>query len=394
MPGNSESTWALTVPEVVNLWQDVLEISGHGLTMRRPITRLQATSKRRKQALSPLWWNGEVSVELEICDCTGHVIIPSSRIFCLQGDGDLPDAVELSLLCLQPGESCEVCCHTASLATELAKLSDLPLLFRVGLLSRSDIQEYNCTTCLQSLSKILRHARLLFKQKRFLLALLKLRSLRNAQLPSKKLNEESLRLLCLCGHHLNLSAAKQWADQLVDCSFLAQHLVLRARVRLFTEPQEALRDLKTAFELDRASVDSSLVQRAKQQLKRQRRAAQWFDGKDADERTLEAGSQYVCYQCNRLRKNGRVGTTGSKLEGKYLCNECWRCWSVIRYSQQMELDRRLEKAAYSDYSTATDELPSLDERPQDWDSHHPMWKRVNEQRPGWQHADLRDPPGF
>ena len=49
-----------------------------------------------------------------------------------------------------------------------------------------------------------------------------------------------------------------------------------------------------------------------------------------------------------------------------------------------ELERRIEKATYSDYSTGTEELPSLDDVPQDWDSRHPMWNRENLERPDWQ----------
>ncbi|OLQ06328.1 hypothetical protein AK812_SmicGene10421 [Symbiodinium microadriaticum] len=98
----------------------------------------------------------------------------------------------------------------------------------------------------------------------------------------------------------------------------------------------------------------------------------------------QARSAVLCFQCGRLRSDGHVGEAGSKMAGRYLCEECWSCFRKIRRCQQLELDRRVEKATYSDYSTATDELPSLEDVPQDWDRRHPMWQRSNETNPDWQ----------
>eukprot|EP00439_Symbiodinium_sp_Y106_P044125 s2843_g5.t1 len=97
-----------------------------------------------------------------------------------------------------------------------------------------------------------------------------------------------------------------------------------------------------------------------------------------------ARSALLCFQCGRLRSGGHVGEAGSKMAHRYLCEECWSCFRKIRRCQQLELDRRVEKATYSDYSTATDELPSLEDVPQDWDRRHPMWQRSNETNPDWQ----------
>merc|ERR1711972_54980 len=98
----------------------------------------------------------------------------------------------------------------------------------------------------------------------------------------------------------------------------------------------------------------------------------------------------MCDQCNRYRPGGRHADTGSKWSGQYYCAECWECWVKIRRSQQRELDKRVEKATYSDYGTHTDELPSLDDVPKEWDSYHPMWHRNTEHRPDWQLTNLNE----
>jgi len=362
----------------VDLWQEALEITGSGLTMRRP--SWCKAQKDAKQVLSLEWWKAEVSLEMEVRDCVGRVVVPHHSVKgCVQGSGTLPDIVEIALLRLQPGQSCEVCCQKLSFRTWDLAEPNLPLYLRIWMISRS---KASAGSSLEGLQEVLQHAKLLIKQKRFLLALLKLRSLCNTPAPLERFNEETLRLLCICEHRLGLPA-KESADALVKCRFRSKNLVLRARIRMSSEPALALCDLKTASQLDPTFVSSELVRRAKQQLKRQRRAARWFDGHGVDERIEQASSPYICNQCNRLR-NGHKGEPGSKMEGKYLCEDCWKCWSTIRHSQQKELTRQVEKATYSDYSTGTDELPSLDDTPQDWDSRHPMWNRENVDRPNWQ----------
>ncbi|CAE8632699.1 unnamed protein product, partial [Polarella glacialis] len=109
------------------------------------------------------------------------------------------------------------------------------------------------------------------------------------------------------------------------------------------------------------------------------------------ERTAEATDEKVCVQCNQLRPEGkRVDDAASKWSGQYVCTECWECSRKIRRSQQKELDRRVEQATYSDYTTHTDELPSLDDTPQDWDSYHPMWRRERTDCPDWQLSQLSE----
>ena len=365
--GRFESALAQKL-QVTDLWEEALQITGTGLTMRRPIG--EATGMA--EVLCPEWWKVEVSLEMEVTDSIGRFVVPRSRKKHVQGDGTLPDVVEMSLLCLQPGQSCEVCCQKASLCTLLAESSNLPLYVRIWLLSRSESRN---SLHLQ----VLEHSRLLMKQKRFLLALLKLRSLCTHELLGQ-FKEEMLKLLCICEHHLGLPAAKVSADALVKGNRNAKYLVLRARINLSSEPSKAVHDLNMASELDPTLVNDRFLRRAKHEMKRERRAKQWFDGRDVEDRIAKARSPDICHQCNRLC-NGRKGT--SSMDRKYLCQECWTCWSTIRQSQQKELDRQVEKATYSDYSTGTDELPSLDDTPQDWNSRHPMWDRENRDRPNW-----------
>ncbi|CAK9035643.1 Uncharacterized protein SCF082_LOCUS21377 [Durusdinium trenchii] len=377
---------------VSDLWHEALGIPGHGLTLRRPNGQGRPEEVAVEEA--------DVSLDIEVCD--GHhghqVLVPRHRKSCVQGSGALPDAVEMCLWCLQPGQSAEVCqnANFGKLETfEGPEHPGFPLFFRVWLHSRAHPGSSGPETATPMASS-LHKAKVALKEKRFLLALLRLHSFWQTlkfTTPDNSLQEDFLRQLLICEHRLGLQTARRTANQLVQLHDSARNLMLRARVRLATEASRALRDITKAMELDPSCCDPQLLQRAKKHVKRQKRTRRWFDGRDVEERSLEAHDPHRCFQCHRVR-DGHTGEMGTKMERKYLCKDCWQCWWKIRRCQEAELKRQVEKATYSDYSTATDELPSLDDKPRDWDSRHPMWNRQSAERPDWQHGayQRRGPP--
>eukprot|EP00933_Yihiella_yeosuensis_P017467 TRINITY_DN14582_c0_g2_i1.p1 TRINITY_DN14582_c0_g2~~TRINITY_DN14582_c0_g2_i1.p1 ORF type:complete len:310 (-),score=60.46 TRINITY_DN14582_c0_g2_i1:69-998(-) len=180
-------------------------------------------------------------------------------------------------------------------------------------------------------------------------------------------------------------AARATAEELiVEDDFSVRSLTLRGRATLQAgDPQTAKKDFLKALELDpRCKRAKQLLVAARRELRKQRRAALWFDGKGVEGRSSAAVDARVCGQCQQLQREGLDEEAVSA--GKYLCRSCWECWRKIRRSQEKELQKRVEKATYSDYSTHTDELPSLDEAPKEWDSNHPMWSRDCPDRPDWQ----------
>ena len=322
--------------EAVDLWEEALGVAGRGLTIRRPMQEC------------PLESGAHVSFELE-----GHSLQH------LSPSDSLPEAVELSVECLLPGESCEVSVSHKGLRPDLRLLRvwrHLP----------------------DSKPATLEDAKRSFREGRFASAALKLKKLQ----PLDQDLEEVLRLLCICQCRLGLPASET-ADQLVSRYRKARHLELRARIQLQTRPHQALKDMEEAMRLDPKS-DQRLLVRAKQQMKRQRRSQRWFDGHEVEQRSLAANSLELCQQCNRASPECEMGEPGSKMEGRRLCKECWGCWRRIRRYQTLELERQVERATFSDYSTATDDVASLDDVPQPWDSRHPMWSRENPARPDWQ----------
>ena len=372
--------------QVLDLWQEVFLVELSGLTLRRlPRPALEALEAGALCGRTGDLGD-EVCLDLEVLDGCRRVVIARQTRRCVQGGGSLPDAVEMSLWCLEPGQAGEVCCQDARFGNvELFQGLEnhcLPLFFRVWLRSRVEVP-----TDQRSFASTLKHAKEALKQKRFLLGLLRLRSLQTTcetGSMGESSQEDFLRQLCICEHRLGLASAEVTANRLVQQHVSARHLMLRARLRVASKPAQALRDIEKALEMDPKRADPKLLQRARKELKRQQRTSRWFDGQDADERTLQASNPHACHQCNQVRQHGHVGESGSKMEGKYLCRDCWQCWLKIRRFQKLELDRQVEKATNSDYSTATDELPSLDDKPQDWDSRHPMWNRENPKRPDWQ----------
>mmetsp|Transcript_144606 Transcript_144606/g.463336 ORF Transcript_144606/g.463336 Transcript_144606/m.463336 type:complete len:355 (+) Transcript_144606:212-1276(+) len=153
-------------------------------------------------------------------------------------------------------------------------------------------------------------------------------------------------------------------------------------------PEAARQELEVAARLG-GSRARQLLERALRVERHRRRAAAWFDGEGAEERSAQAGSGQVCHQCKQYRPDGRlVDESHKQWAGKWFCESCWECWGKIRRSQQRELDRRVENAVHSDYSTHTDELPSLEDTPKDWDGYHPMWHRARQDMPAWQVAHL------
>lgn len=159
---------------------------------------------------------------------------------------------------------------------------------------------------------------------------------------------------------------------------------------------EEVVDTRTSSTLHKKHCESAgaksrqLPSRRRREEQKRRRAARWFDGAGCMERTRAASDARVCSQCTRLCQEGLLPQSPQAVAGRYFCRSCWECWSKIRRSQQKHLDRRVEKATYSDYSTATDELPSLDEAPKSWDSHHPMWSREHQGKPNWQLSHLSE----
>ncbi|CAJ1393516.1 unnamed protein product [Effrenium voratum] len=340
--------------EALDLCQQTFgcEASAVRVTLRRP-----ANQPLNCGACAP----AEVELELELADSRARRL-SQRRMRCKQGC--LPDAVELALPWLGVGQRCEL---SGRLDLERLAAPEEAACLRVLLLARGEPVP---------LEEVEQQAKVLFKAKRFLPALLLLTA---ADHPHA--SQAWLRRRCHCELRLGLAAAAASSARLVARRPSAQHLLLRARARLSQEPAEAVKDIERAAQVDATCRHQKLLSRAQWQLKRQQRARRWFDGNEAFERSREANSSQRCFQCQRLRA-GHMGS--GKMEGRYLCTECWECWSKIRRCQQAELERRIEKATYSDYSTGTEELPSLDDVPQDWDSRHPMWNRENLERPDWQ----------
>lgn len=316
-------------------------MAGHGLTIRRPIQECSAEQS-----------STEAHASFEVDGHSPQHLSP--------GDG-VPEAVELSLECLEPGGSCEVSISHAGLRPDLR-------LVRVWRHSRDSCKPVT-----------LEDAKTAFREQRFASAALKLQKLQTLE---QDLEEVRLRLLCICQCRLGLPASST-ANQLVSRYPKASHLELRARIQLQTHPLQALKDMEEAMRLDPRS-DRKLLVSAKRQMKRQRRSQRWFDGHEVEQRSQAANSLELCQQCNRTSSDCEVGEPGSKMEARRLCKECWECWRRIRRYQQLELERQVEKATFSDYSTATDEVASLEDVPQQWDSRHPMWSRESAERPDWQ----------
>ncbi|CAE7873183.1 PLGG1, partial [Symbiodinium sp. KB8] len=212
------------------------------------------------------------------------------------------------------------------------------------------------------------HAIALLRGNRPLLALLKLAAVfvrsSGASSLATRLHRECLQLRCVAELRLGFSSAEASAAALLDQhGRTCRHLNLHARAVMARNPSAAVDDLLAASQLNPGCATTRrLLKRAERLVERAQRAQRWFDGRGADKRTAEARSAVLCFQCGRLRSDGHVGEAGSKMAGRYLCEECWSCFRKIRRCQQLELDRRVEKATYSDYSTATDELPSLEVR--------------------------------
>jgi len=155
-----------------------------------------------------------------------------------------------------------------------------------------------------------------------------------------------------------------------------QALILKGRALLPSCPEEARAAFQHAISLSPADQKArDFLERARVEIRRSRRAAMWFDGTGTEARSTQANSEHLCFQCTRYLPGGRVAEQSSKWHGQYFCSECWETWTKIRVYQQQDLDKRVDKAIHSDYSTHTDELPSLDDVPKDWDAAHPMWHR-------------------
>ncbi|CAE7486397.1 PLGG1 [Symbiodinium sp. CCMP2592] len=369
-------------PEAIDLVQHVLQVGNRSeMTLRWPLWQ-EAPEAAPIQGSRCV-----VTLELEAFDLMSR---PTSKrvLHCRQGSGELPDCVELALAVLGPKQRAELRCAKAP---GLAGWPDAsaPALFRVAVLNRT-CESAECHDLEQQLREDKDHAGALLKGNRPLLALLKLAALSArgssaSPLPTE-LQRECLQLRCVAELRLGFASAEASAAALLDeHGRSCRHLNLHARAIMARDPSAAVDDLLAALQLKPGCATTErLLKRAERLLERAQRAQRWFDGRGAEKRTAEARSALLCFQCGRLRSDGHVGEAGSKMADRYLCEECWSCFRKIRRCQQLELDRRVEKATYSDYSTATDELPSLEDVPQDWDRRHPMWQRSNETNPDWQ----------
>lgn len=354
-----------------------------------------------------------VKVRIEAQDHWGSLLLPRQTLEYVHGLGEQADCIEMAVGCMDAGESCDVQCHSrAALVGGPSLLKDpwLPASFRLFLESFEPDAEFGASPVNLTLQqrmcwagKLRRTAVELQRRGRHYLARrLYLRILAAIGLGAAPLGDvgrrravAELRRHCLvqttsCELKLELaSSARASADALLkEHGPSACALTLRGRALLGLAPPLAVADFREVLRLDPASGRAQrLLQRAQQQVKQQRRAQKWFDGRGIETRTAEANDKQVCVQCNRFKPGGRIADDGSKWDGQYFCSECWECWVKIRRCQQRELDRRVDQAVHSDYSTHTDELPSLDDEPKEWDALHPMWARPGEKQ-AWQLAHI------
>lgn len=348
---------------------------------------------------------------VEAYDRQGEVLLPKAKTEYVHGCGEQPDCIELAVATMEVGEMCEVRCSwkdamnggKMGLSTEVA----LPVSWRLQLVSAIKVSLQPDAATMATGCQVhdwhaqrLRHvAAELFRQKRFLLALLKYEMLIKLLGRATGCNQRQrhfvteLRRSCQtqainCFLHLSWfqEASERVAAVMEEHGISAKLLVLEGRACLKRDPSKALRSFLRAVKMDPSSArPRQLYTKAKEELRRKRRADRWFGGKDAAPRTLEANDPRCCAQCNRCRPMGwHDDDKLSKTHGRYMCVECWECWAKIRCAQQEELERRVDKAVHSDYSTHTDDLPSLDDVPRSWDERHPMWNRQRMDKLQWQ----------
>lgn len=366
------------------------------------------------------WDFGRVRLQVEAYDARGFLLIPRHTATYIHGQGEQADCIELAVSAMSVEEDCEVLCFWRpgiGPGPALQKDPWLPVSFRIRLES---IDAGNDDICIDPVrmafperlryaGRAKHNAALLCKQRRYVLAYEKykgvlsflglvtapLTDVRQRRMVARMRRQCQLQVAA-CELKLELwDLAKQTVDAMLKENYVdmqntssARLLVLRGRALLATDPQAAGNDFERAVALEPSNERASQwLARARKEVMRQRRAKKWFDGQGIDTRTAEANDAHVCFQCNRYRPGGRYANDKSKGDDHYYCLDCWECWIKIRRCQQRELDKRVDKAIHSDYSTHTDELPSLDDVPRDWDASHPMWNR-DTARPDWQLCNL------
>lgn len=369
---------------------------------------LDASVAASKPRVCPLEFD-MVKVRIEAQDRWGALLFARQTLEYVHGIGEQADCIDVAIGCMAAGESCDIQCHSrAALVGGPPLLQDpwLPASFHVFLESFVPNAESGASLADLPLQQRMRWAgklRLaaadLQRQGRHYLArrlyLRILAAIGPGVSPMGDVGRRravaELRRHCLvqsasCELKLELpSLARASANAVLNENGpSACALTLRGRALLTLDPCSAVTDFREVLRLDPASRRAErLLERAQQQVKRQRRAKKWFDGCGIEARMSEANDKHVCVQCSRYRPGGHSADDCSKWDGQYFCSECWECWVKIRRSQQRELDRRVDQAVHSEYSTHTDELPSLDDVPKEWDDLHPMWARAGEKQ-AWQ----------
>jgi len=342
-----------------------------------------------------------VQLQLEAYDARGRLLLPRQTLRYIHGTGKQAESVELAVATMLVGESCDVRCYWRPGirgGPQLCADPWFPVSYRLTLESvMEDVEDIQNTP--SHAGKLAQEAACLHRAGRHLLACHMYKDAAQkleVEWPMLSKEMRPLHRRCLAGIARCELQLGLWRQALASAdALLAEHgsytqaSLLRAAAMVVLDPEAAMAGLLELTQREPQSHRAQrLLARAWKKVKKQRRARRWFDGQGTEERTAAAKSSQVCYQCGLLKPGGQLSENGSKWGVRYYCPDCWECWRRIRRCQQRELERRVDKAVHSDYSTHTDELPSLDEAPPEWDAYHPMWHRERQECPDWQLTGL------